>query len=275
MALLGLTELHTSPCLPMRKRRKSSSSRSYHPYGFLLNTDLSHQFTTFGSGDEMAVHGTVSDKAHAIAIKLTRDAVTEYARFAYSLPSRTTLGSGYLHRSHINPTKTAMVTISSIRIQFGRIHTRNGTTKENHIYLECGSFRVLGCIGENIWGKPLDIEKVDDIALWVAGLRKGGGGGYVSHVVFITLPFSYKRIEMCSGNDAFHLNPRLTKYPIQMHRSWHLQIQRMLLWSRSLSMLRGLSIWTSLSRFALFTSEGWSLTAILSSLCLDRHSSLS
>lgn len=47
-----------------------------------------------------------------------------------------------------------------------------------HLALAIGFVHVIGAEQEGIFGSPKDIERDEDIALWVSGLREGGGGGY-------------------------------------------------------------------------------------------------
>ena len=49
--------------------------------------------------------------------------------------------------------------------------------KVERIALAVNIVHVIGSDNEGVFGSPKDIEKDEDIALWVKGLREGGGGG--------------------------------------------------------------------------------------------------
>ena len=49
--------------------------------------------------------------------------------------------------------------------------------KSEHLALAIGFVHVIGSDHEGTFGSPKDVEKDEDIALWVEGLREGGGAG--------------------------------------------------------------------------------------------------
>ncbi|KAI0339793.1 hypothetical protein BDW22DRAFT_544526 [Trametopsis cervina] len=57
-----------------------------------------------------------------------------------------------------------------------------GMSTHGHVVLDVDTFDVKGAIGEDVWGKPVDVELDPDVKLWVEGLREGGGGGNVLKV---------------------------------------------------------------------------------------------
>lgn len=62
---------------------------------------------------------------------------------------------------------------------FARVPNSDGMSREDHLVLEIDSFTTLGSYGANVWKSPVDVETVEDIRLWVQGMRAGSGGGYV------------------------------------------------------------------------------------------------
>lgn len=50
---------------------------------------------------------------------------------------------------------------------------------KEHIALEISGFKLVGACAREIWGRPKDVETVEDIGMWVKGMRAGNGGGYV------------------------------------------------------------------------------------------------
>lgn len=49
--------------------------------------------------------------------------------------------------------------------------------------LDVGVLGVQGCIGEEVYGTPRNVETNENIREWSEGLRADGGGGCVYHLI--------------------------------------------------------------------------------------------
>lgn len=49
--------------------------------------------------------------------------------------------------------------------------------------LDVGVLGVQGCIGEEVYGTPRNVETNENIREWSEGLRTDGGGGCVYHLI--------------------------------------------------------------------------------------------
>lgn len=75
----------------------------------------------------------------------------------------------------------ALAVIKQYKPFFARVPLGNGKgmAPEEHLSLEVDFIETIGLPHDGLFGEPRDIEQDEDIKLWVAGLKEGGGGGYV------------------------------------------------------------------------------------------------
>ena len=87
----------------------------------------------------------------------------------------------------------AVVSIRDFKLSFGHIQTGEGSKSDYEtLWLEVDEFRVLGSKMDGLFGNPLNILLDPDIKIWVDGLSKGGGSGYVCVIYILYL----KNIEL-------------------------------------------------------------------------------
>ena len=60
-------------------------------------------------------------------------------------------------------------------------HNR-GMTAHKHLSLEVNAAKLFGSSGESMIKTPMDVETHEELSVWIAGLKLGGAGGYVSHI---------------------------------------------------------------------------------------------
>ena len=53
--------------------------------------------------------------------------------------------------------------------------------------LDVDAFETFGAVDDPIHGAPREVESNENIHEWTAGLRAGGGGGYVFHLKYTCL----------------------------------------------------------------------------------------
>ena len=88
----------------------------------------------------------------------------------------------------IHEWKAALVTIKNFRPMLSRVPLGpkiQGMSTNAHLVLEVDVIDVKGAFGEDVWGKPVDVELHPDIKLWVEGLRVSGGDGCVLYVDYV------------------------------------------------------------------------------------------
>ena len=78
-----------------------------------------------------------------------------------------------------------MTQIKHFKPNFARIPRGVGTeglTQNEHLFLEINEFDLKGSFGDPVWGRPTDVEAVEDMKVWADGIRAGGGGGCVRRI---------------------------------------------------------------------------------------------
>lgn len=77
--------------------------------------------------------------------------------------------------------RTVFVTVKNIRPMFTRVPIGDGKGLDprERIALDVDSVNVKGAFGDDPWGRPKDVETVEDIQSWSKGLSDPHGGGYV------------------------------------------------------------------------------------------------
>jgi hypothetical protein len=120
-----------------------------------------------------------------VSARFSKEAMAVYKQYVSKHGSYTRIQQSLLFRhpkfsnTAISSYKTALIQITQYRPMFARIPGQHGMSTHEHLVLEIRAFAMKGSFGTNQWGRPRDVQTVEDISLWVKGLRDSNGGGYV------------------------------------------------------------------------------------------------
>ncbi|KAI0690544.1 hypothetical protein BC835DRAFT_176567 [Cytidiella melzeri] len=121
-------------------------------------------------GESGWIWARISDSLYSIPVRFSKTSMEVYKRDPQ-------FGETLIHEW-----KTAFITIKNFHPRCARIAlgpTNQGMSSSEHVFLDVHEFEVKAALGEQTWGKPVDVELHKDIKLWVEGLREGGGQGNV------------------------------------------------------------------------------------------------